>query len=300
MHKSTDFTLQFVSLCKKILHRLCAILQKCSVWDDASGRRIFQPIAETSLYKRPLRRESYISRLSPKARQCHRLSLFRQITGKRASFAAQSALKAASQEFTTAQAETSSGWRWAKGQKGKKVEDNSWQIFLFDLSDWGWSQWAHLNKSLQRWANTGRKWRREGPRSPRREGRPGDCGLFSSSTSAVDSQVAPTMKKLADSFLSNEKLKVIESYLFCQPCKMSADWPHLLITHLILLPTSHNLIGSPTQVIAHLTKNVSGSLTTLLIAHLTTLDLGDHLDFYVWLTGLFVGSTNDCWKKLFS
>ena len=102
---------------KKILQRLCAILQKCSVWDDASGRRIFQPIAETSLYKRPRRRESCISRLSPKARQCHRLSLFRQITVKRASFAAQSALKAASKEFTTAQAETSSGWRWAKGEK---------------------------------------------------------------------------------------------------------------------------------------------------------------------------------------
>ena len=77
VHKSTDFTLQFVSLlCKKILHRFCAILQRCSVGDEASGGRI-QHIAETSLYKRPRRRESCISKLSPnKARQCHRLSLF--------------------------------------------------------------------------------------------------------------------------------------------------------------------------------------------------------------------------------
>ena len=34
--------------------------------------------------------------------------------------------------------------------------------------------------------------------------------------------------------------------------------------------------------------NFPGSLTTLLIAHITTLELGDHLEFYVTLTGLLI------------
>ena len=36
----------------------------------------------------------------------------------------------------------------------------------------------------------------------------------------------------------------------------------------------------------HLSSGLSGSLTTLLIAHLTTLELGNHLEFYVTLTGV--------------
>ena len=36
----------------------------------------------------------------------------------------------------------------------------------------------------------------------------------------------------------------------------------------------------------HLSSGLSGSLTTLLIAHLTTLELGNHLEFYVMLTGV--------------
>ena len=59
-------------------------------------------------------------------------------------------------------------------------------------------------------------------------------------------------------------------------------YPHLLIDHLILF--SHYLITRSTPHIA--LPNLSGSLTTLLIAHLATLKLGDHLEFYVWLTGL--------------
>ena len=39
-YKSTDFTLQYVSLWKKILQRLCAILQRCSIGDEASGGRL--------------------------------------------------------------------------------------------------------------------------------------------------------------------------------------------------------------------------------------------------------------------
>ena len=47
-----------------------------------------------------------------------------------------------------------------------------------------------------------------------------------------------------------------------------------------------------TKLIAKLLHNSpnlsSGSLTTLLIAHITTLELGDHLEFYVTLTGLLI------------
>ena len=47
-----------------------------------------------------------------------------------------------------------------------------------------------------------------------------------------------------------------------------------------------------TKLIAKLLHNSpnlsSGSLTTLLIAHITTLKIGDHLEFYVTLTGLLI------------
>ena len=50
--------------------------------------------------------------------------------------------------------------------------------------------------------------------------------------------------------------------------------PHIFFFLIVVMPFPPN---SPT---------LSGSLTTLLIAHLATLELGDHLESYVALTGL--------------